>query len=55
MTPHDRMQTVTDWGARTTTYTYDAAGRQTGIAYPNGVTTTNAYDNADRLTSITHG
>jgi len=43
---------VTDWGSRLTSYTYDAAGRQTVIAYPNGVSSTNTYDNADRLISI---
>ena len=26
-----------DWNSRVTTYTYDNADRQTGIAYPNGV------------------
>ncbi len=37
-----------------TTYTYDAAGRQTGIAYANGATATYGYDNADRLLSLSH-
>lgn len=34
------LGTVTYWTAGTTTYTYDAAGRMTGVAAPNGVTTT---------------
>src|SRR5438045_3414013 len=36
----------------TTSYTYDALGNRTGIAFPNRVTTSYGYDNADRLTSI---
>ncbi len=36
-------------------YNYDSAGNRTGIAYPNGVSTSYAYDNDPRyrLTSIT--
>lgn len=40
--------------AGTTTYSYDAAGRQTGQVRPNGVTTTTGYDAAGRVTSIVH-
>jgi RHS repeat-associated protein len=39
-------------GASTFTFSYDAAGRRTGLAYPNGVSTTYAYNPASYLTSI---
>jgi YD repeat-containing protein len=38
----------------TTNYTYDTAGRLTGITNPNGTSSALTYDNADRLTRITH-
>ena len=40
--------------AGTTTYSYDAAGHETGITNPNGTTVTKVYDNAGRLTSVTN-
>jgi len=36
----------------TTTWTYDAAGRLSSLAYPNGFTLTYAYDGYGRLSSI---
>ena len=42
---------VTDWTGGTTTFTYDAGRRLTGIARPNGTHAIYAYDNVDRLTS----
>jgi RHS repeat-associated protein len=47
-----RLSTVTDWNRHTTTYSYDVNSNPTGIAYPNSTSATFAYDNADRLTSI---
>lgn len=49
----DRLTTVTDWAARTTSYTYtpdDLVASVTGI---DGVTTDYIYDGARRLTGIT--
>jgi RHS repeat-associated protein len=43
---------VVDWAGRTTTYSWDSAGRLTGITRPNGVTRANQYDNANRLERI---
>ena len=40
-------------GAITTSYTYDAAGNQTGIALPDGSTVTNTFDAAHRQTAVT--
>jgi YD repeat-containing protein len=42
---------VMDWMGGTTSFTYDAADRLTGITRPNGTTGTYTYDAADRLTS----
>ncbi len=36
------------------TYTYDAAGQVTNIAYPNGTSTAYIYDTAGRVMGITH-
>src|SRR2546423_1491881 len=52
--PRGQLSTLTDWLSGTTTYTYDSAGRMTGVALPNSVSTTLGYDITDRLTSITH-
>lgn len=49
-----RLETITDWDARTHTYAYDDASRVTGIGGPNGVSTSFGYDLADRPTSIVH-
>ena len=37
--------------AQTVNYTYDAAGRLTGVAYPNGTTISYTYDPAGNLLS----
>jgi YD repeat-containing protein len=37
--------------AETVNYTYDAAGRLTGVSYPNGTTITYTYDAAGNLLS----
>ena len=37
--------------AQTVNYTYDAAGRLTGVSYPNGTTITYTYDPAGNLLS----
>jgi RHS repeat-associated protein len=34
-------------------YTYDANGNRTGLTYPGGVTVAYAYDDANRLTTVT--
>jgi len=36
------------------TYAYDTLGRRTGLTYPNQITAGYAYDNASRLTTISH-
>ena len=36
------------------TYSYDGLGQRTGITRGNGTTTAYEYDNASRLTSLTH-
>jgi len=46
------LQTLTEPGGFQTTFTHDDMYHRTGTAYPNGVTLTQAYDNAGRLTSI---
>jgi len=33
---------------------YDLAGQRTGLTYPNGTSTSYAYDTASRLTNLTH-
>ena len=49
----NRLSTVTD-AQGTTTYTYDAIGRQTQITYPNAITTNYSYDNRNRIVKIEH-
>ena len=39
----------------TVTYTYDGIGRRATMAVPGQATTSYAYDNANRLTTITQG
>jgi RHS repeat-associated protein len=50
----ERLSTVVDHstGGGTTTYDYDYAGNLESFGYPNGVTTTNTFDNLNRLTDI---
>ena len=40
------------WLARTATYTYDDAGRMTGLTQFNGTYTQYSYDDANRLTAL---
>lgn len=47
-----RLRTVADWVSHTTTYGYDENSNLTTGTYPNGVIATNAFDKANRLTSI---
>jgi RHS repeat-associated protein len=59
LTYNDRNQVsvVTDPEMRQYSYTYNPNGAPESLAQPNGVTTTYAYDNLDRLTNLTskHG
>jgi len=49
----DRVHTVTgSAGVSPATFNYDAAGKLANVVLPNNITTTYAYDNADRLTGI---
>ena len=49
----NRLKTVTD-SQGTTTYDYDAIGRQTKVTFSNGLTTEYSYDSRNRITNITH-
>ena len=49
-TPRNQVKSVTR-GSDTSTFSFDAAGNLTGKTYPNGVTTSFAYDADNRLTS----
>lgn len=52
-TPRNELASVTEpWG--TTSYSYDATGNEVSITYANGLSTSNSYDPANRLTSIEH-
>ncbi len=44
-----------DWAEGVTTFSYDANGRLTGIARPNGVDTTKTYDHDSRLIGLSEG
>ena len=48
-----RLVKVTDHDNRETGFSYDAAGNRTGITYPDGTTTTYAYDRNNRLVKVT--
>lgn len=50
--PAKRLSSLTDWGARSSTYTYTASGLAKTVAVPGGMTTTYGYDPAQRLTSL---
>jgi RHS repeat-associated protein len=41
--------------AGTFTYGYDAAGRRSSLAYPNGVNASYTYDDAGKLTGLSYG
>ncbi len=47
----NRLASVTDANGKTT-YGYDRAGNRTRVTHPNGVETTYAYDDRNRLTRI---
>lgn len=53
-----RLSSLTDWAARTTSYTYTPAGLAKTVTLPAGVgggmVTTYGYDRAQRLTSLTN-
>ena len=46
------MSSVTDWGSRVTTYTYDLAGRVTAVLRPGGSKRLITYDAAGQRTKI---
>ena len=48
----NRLLRVYDFGALQATYAYDANGNRQSLAYPNGVTTTYAYNHANLVTSL---
>ena len=50
--PGGRLNSLTDWASRTSTYTYTAAGLAKTVSVPGGLTTTYAYDRAQRLMSL---
>lgn len=47
-----RLDHLTDWASRTSTYTYRATGLVNTLTYPNGMQALYGYDRAQRLTSI---
>ena len=48
------LRTVTDWAQRVTSYTYRPNGQVSSIAFPNGAATVFSFDNASRLTGVSH-
>jgi YD repeat-containing protein len=50
----NNLVSVTDWNSHETTYDYDNAGMLQTATLPNGIISSYGYDNADRLTGITH-
>jgi RHS repeat-associated protein len=49
-----RLQSVTDWLSKTTSYGYDADSNLTSQTNPNGTTETITVDDADRVMGISH-
>ncbi len=47
-----RLDHLTDWASRTSTYAYRASGLVNTLTYPNGMQALYGYDRAQRLTSI---
>jgi RHS repeat-associated protein len=45
-----QVTSISDWLGNTTRFGYDAEGNLTSEIFPNGMSTTRSYDNADRLT-----
>jgi YD repeat-containing protein len=52
--PAGRLESLSDWEGRPTTFDYDPDGNRTGIARPNGVSSAYTYDSAGQVTSISH-
>jgi len=52
-TKRNALASVSD-STGTTSYIYDALGRQTQILYPNGVSTNYEYNNRNRIIKISH-
>ncbi|MGH2377210.1 MAG: DUF6531 domain-containing protein [Candidatus Limnocylindria bacterium] len=50
--PGGRLETVTDWAARTSTYSYTPSGLVNTLSQHGGLAATYAYDRAQRLTSL---
>ncbi len=50
----NQLKRATDSAGNSTVFDYDLDGRRTGIARPNGVRTTYAYDTSSQVTSISH-
>jgi YD repeat-containing protein len=50
--PKNRLTAIKDSVVGTFGFAYDAMDRRTSLQYPNGMTTSYAYDNAYRLTAI---
>jgi RHS repeat-associated protein len=51
-TPGGRLDHLTDWASRTSSYTYTAAGLVSTLQYPNGMKAVYTYDRAQRLTAV---
>jgi RHS repeat-associated protein len=49
-----RLDSLTDWSSRTSTYTYFPSGLADTISVPGGMTIDYGYDTAQRLTSLTN-
>ncbi|MGH2378139.1 MAG: DUF6531 domain-containing protein [Candidatus Limnocylindria bacterium] len=50
--PGGRLESVTDWAARTSTYTYTPSGLVDTLAQHGGLAAAYTYDRAQRLTSL---
>jgi RHS repeat-associated protein len=50
----NRLSSILNPKAEQTTFDYNAADLRTGIGYANGFSTTYAFDEVNRLTSVTH-
>lgn len=51
---NDWLETVSDTAGRVTTYERNGVGQMTSTVFANGAISTNTYDDANRLRSITH-
>jgi RHS repeat-associated protein len=50
----NRLNSITDWNSRVTTFQYNSAGLLTNVLYPNTTTASYQYDAEKRLTKVTH-